>query len=185
MRSLAESGTRLHFLIPFQVYSSLLSLEFTTFVKAFWKLTKLHHWKPYIFKHHSIPTGWKSVPYKWLVLGVKWLAEILLVLSSWLTSTPWKLSSHRSVFLLTVPTLCPCPFVQNCWKRRTVSSMVIWNFGDCIFHFTRGWSGWRLDIAYSKLAVFHYLCDESFQNLRNLLMKEHTDCALISSNLIC
>ena len=73
---------------------------------------------------------------------------------------PPKAELTQSVFLLTVPTLCPSPFVQNCWKRKTVSSSVIWNLDDCSFHFTRGWRGWRLDIAYSKLAVFYYLCDE-------------------------
>lgn len=31
---------------------------------------------------------------------------------------------------------------------------------DCIFNFTREWKGLTLNIAYSKLAVFHYLYDE-------------------------
>lgn len=84
MRSLAESETGPLFCIYFQVYPSL---EFANFVKASWKLTKLKHSKPYLFKH-SVPTGWKSVPHKWLVLGIKWLAELLLVLSSWLTHPP-------------------------------------------------------------------------------------------------
>lgn len=125
-----------------------------------WKLTKFQHPKPCLFKCCSVPTGWNSIPCEWLAQGAKWLVRLLLVLSSWLTSTAWKPSLHRSVLLHTVSTLCPSPFVQNGWKSSIVSSSVIWNLRDCIFNFTRGWRGWRLNIAYSKLAVFHYVCDE-------------------------